>query len=81
MLNERKDQLLNSNLAPSTLVNGWEVFVMDKVFKNGLMVLSILVLGKMEEQMVKENSYTLMEIYMMESGSMIKQTDTDCMFM
>ena len=81
MLNERKDQLLNSNLAPSTLVNGWEVFVMDKVFKNGLMVPSILVLGKMEEQMVKENSYTLMEIYMMESGSMIKQTDTDCMFM
>ena len=81
MLNERKDQLLNSNLAPSTLGNGWEVFVMDKVFKNGLMVPSILVLGKMEEQMVKENSYTLMEIYMMESGSMIKQTDTDCMFM
>ena len=81
MLNERKDQLLNSNLAPSTLVNGWEVSVMDKVFKNGLMVLSMLVLGKMVEQMVKENSYTLMEIYMMVSGSMIKQTDTDCMFM
>lgn len=81
MQNERKDQPLYSNLAPSTLVNGLEVFVMDKVFKNGLMVLSILVLGKMEEQMVKENSYTLMEIYMMENGSMIKQTDTDYMFM
>jgi len=73
MPKEKKETHTHSKQGPPMMVNGSADSEMDMVFKNGQMVLNMKVSGKITEPMVKENSYILMEISMMENGLMIRQ--------
>ena len=57
------------------MVNGLVDLEMVMVFKSGLMVLSMKDSGKIIELTEKESSFILMVIFMMETGSTIKQMD------
>ena len=67
---------LHTSLRPelSTLVSGKEDLEMDLVSKHGQTVLSTLENGERTEPMEREDSFTLMVIFMMDIGLTTKQT-------
>jgi hypothetical protein len=73
----KKERLLDLRMALFIQESGKVMHDMDMVYKSGLMVPSTKVIGKMEKQMVKENSFMSMEIFMKVNGVMIKQVDME----
>ena len=56
------------------LVNGWLILRLEKVedVKHGQMVLYMRDIGKIIKQLVREDLFMQMEMFMMVNGSMIK---------
>lgn len=65
---ERKDNCTNLRLEQHILESGLEDSGMDLEFKFGLMVLDMKVNGKTTELMVTDDLFTLMEMFMKETG-------------
>ena len=68
MPSEKKEIHIPSRLVPLMMVSGSAASEMDLVHKNGQMVLSMKVNGKIIEHTARENSFILTVISMMEIG-------------